>query len=106
MCSKSFIQNAIKVKNTRYCVTKIEVILPVCDLKKLCDDALGKFFLKIVYSAKNILKTVKIARKSPCIPPHIKKFQEAPCHSPIKSIEINRLMKISPPDFLFLNTNG
>lgn len=96
MCSKSFIQNAIKVKNTRYCVTKIEVILPVCDLKKLCDDALGKFFLKIVYNAKNI----------PCIPPHIKKFQEDPCHSPIKSIEINRLMKISPPDFLFLNTNG
>jgi len=64
MCSKSFIQNAIKVKNTRYCVTKIEVILPVCDLKKLCDDALGKFFLKIVYSAKIFHVFLPILRNS------------------------------------------
>ena len=48
ICSKSFIQNAIKVKNTRYCVTKILVTLPIFDLKNLFDETVGNFYLKIV----------------------------------------------------------
>jgi hypothetical protein len=74
----------------------ILVIFPNFVLKKIFDDAFGNFFRRIVYEAKNI----------PCRHPQITKFHEAPCHNPIKNIEISKLMKITTPDFLFLRTSG
>ena len=86
----------IKVRNIRYCVTRMLKIFPNFDLKNLFEDAVGNFFLNIVKHTKN----------TPCIPPQIKKFHDAPCQIPITIIEINKLMKTRLLDFLFLKTNG
>ena len=74
----SAIVNGIQAKNIKYCVMKIDVILPVLVLKNFKS-----------FKAGNLLSNILcIAKYKPCKRPHITKFHEAPCQSPPRNITI------------------
>ena len=85
----------MNVKNTMYCVIIILNNLPNFDLKNGL-VGLEYFFLRMVNTA----------RKIPCKPPQIRKFQDAPCHKPINNMVNSILENTAILERLWLKTRG